>query len=79
MKKMPAIEVGRVCYLQRGRNAGRKAVVIEIGKGSIATVLRNGKKESCNIRHLFPTMETVDVKKLREAKKQEKGEKSRGK
>jgi len=74
---MPAIEPGRVCFLARGRNAGKKVVIAEIQKGSIATVFRNGKKSKCNIRHLFPTKETVDPKSLKETKpaEQEKGKK----
>ena len=74
---MPAIEPGRVCLLARGRNAGKRAVVVEAGKGSIATVFRNGKKSKCNIRHLFPTSETVDPKSLKEKKPAE--EKGHGK
>lgn len=71
---MAAIEVGRVCYLLRGRNAGRKAVIVEIDKGTTVTVFRDGKKEKCNIRHLFPTRTIVDVKKLKKETAKEKSE-----
>ena len=59
---MPAIEKGRICYLSRGRDAGTKVTVVETGDNSIVTVLKNGKKEKCNIRHLFPTKETGEIK-----------------
>ncbi len=59
---MAAIEPGRVCYKTRGRDAGRKVVVLEVS-GCFATVVkRSGKKERCNIRHLFPLREKLDAK-----------------
>ncbi|MCX6801756.1 MAG: 50S ribosomal protein L14e [Candidatus Diapherotrites archaeon] len=69
---MPAIEVGRVCYLARGRNAGQKAVIVEAGNGIIVTVQTGGKRKKCNIRHLFPTKETGEAKALKETKAVEK-------
>ncbi|MEM0359814.1 MAG: 50S ribosomal protein L14e [Candidatus Diapherotrites archaeon] len=69
---MPAIEIGRVCYLERGRNAGTKAIIAEKPEGTIVTVLVGGKRKKCNIRHLFPTKEIVDIREIKEAKVEEK-------
>ena len=58
---MAAIEPGRVCYKTRGRGAGKKVVVLEL-KDIYATVVgKTGKKEKCNIRHLFPLKEKIAV------------------
>ncbi|MFH1234917.1 MAG: 50S ribosomal protein L14e [Candidatus Diapherotrites archaeon] len=69
---MPAIEVGRVCYLARGRNAGQKAVIVEAGNGITVTVAIEGKRKKCNIRHLFPTKEMQETGALKEKKPVEK-------
>ncbi|GEM_PF-765870 len=75
---MPAIERGRVCFISRGRRTGKKAVISEVNE-NIATIIVDGKKKKCSIRHLFPTSEIVDVSKLekttterKEPKKKEK-------
>jgi len=71
---MPAIERGRVCFLSRGRRTGKKAVISEIVSENTVTIIVDGKKKKCSIRHLFPTKEIVDVSKLekKEPKKKEK-------
>ncbi|MEM4598344.1 MAG: 50S ribosomal protein L14e [Candidatus Diapherotrites archaeon] len=57
-----AIEKGRICYKSKGRNAGEKVVVIDVSKDGAEIIYKSGKKEKCNIRHLFPTAEKVDIK-----------------
>ena len=59
-----AIEVGRVCLKMRGREAGRKAVIVDIPKGMFALVDGpNIKRRKCNLRHLIPTNQKIEVKK----------------
>ncbi|RLG70187.1 MAG: 50S ribosomal protein L14e [Candidatus Iainarchaeum archaeon] len=58
---MAAIEPGRVCYKTRGREAGKKVVVLELQNLYATVVGKGGKKEKCNIRHLFPLKEKIDV------------------
>jgi len=58
---MAAIEPGRVCYKTRGREAGKKVVVLELQNLYAIVVGKGGKKEKCNIRHLFPLKEKIDV------------------
>ena len=76
---MPAMEIGRVCFLSRGRDAGRKAVIVELGGKGTATVFVKGKEKKCNIRHLFPTKELADIKALKEAKTAGGGKKEEAK
>ena len=62
---MSGIETGAVCYKTRGKDAGKKAVVLEVD-GKTLTAMIDGvglKKKKCNMRHLFFTGEKIDVKK----------------
>ena len=60
---MGAIEVGRVCIKTKGREAGKKAVVVDIEKG-FAIIDGDGiRRRKCNPRHLFPTGQKIDVPK----------------
>jgi len=60
---MAAIEVGRVCIKTRGREAGKKAVVVEMGKEFAIIDGPKVRRRKCNIRHLFPTEETIKIAK----------------
>ncbi len=65
---MVAIEIGRVCKKLMGREAGRYCVVIDvIDEGyTMVTGPRNVtgvKRRKCNILHLEPTDDLLDVKK----------------
>ncbi len=60
---MPAIEVGRVCLKTAGREAGEKCVILEvIDENFVEVVGVSVKNRRCNIRHLEPMDETIDVK-----------------
>ena len=59
---MPAIEVGRVCYKIRGRDAGQRVVVVGMEKeGYVLIEGVMGKKTRCNILHLMPSPKTVTL------------------
>ncbi|MBU0662443.1 MAG: 50S ribosomal protein L14e [Candidatus Diapherotrites archaeon] len=60
---MAAIEVGRICVKTRGREAGKKAVIVEMGKEFAIIDGPKVRRRKCNIRHLFPTGETVKIAK----------------
>ena len=55
---MKLIEKGSVCIKTSGREAGEKAVVLEVVDENFA-VIEGPKirKRKCNIAHLFPTGE----------------------
>jgi large subunit ribosomal protein L14e len=60
---MPAIEVGRICLKIAGREAGEKCVILEvIDENFVEVVGVSVKNRRCNIRHLEPMDETIDIK-----------------
>lgn len=60
---MPAIEIGRVCVKIAGREAGEKCVIVEIIDDKFVEVVgTNMKNRRCNIKHLEPVDETIEVK-----------------
>ncbi len=60
---MSVFDVGRVCIKTKGRNAGRKCVVISVEKGFAIIEGDFMKKKRCNVMHLFPTSHKISVSK----------------
>ncbi len=62
---MAGLEDGMVCIKTHGKEAGRKAVIIDFDKKTgIATIIGpHVKKRKCNTNHLLPTGQKVKVKK----------------
>ena len=59
---MASIEVGRVCVKIAGREAGEKCAIVEIIDENYVEVVGEAvKNRRCNILHLEPTEETIDV------------------
>lgn len=59
---MASIEVGRVCVKTAGREAGEKCAIVEIiDENYVEVVGESVKNRRCNINHLEPTAETIDV------------------
>lgn len=60
---MPAIEVGRVCVKLAGREAGEKCVIIEVIDEKFVEVVGSAvKNRRCNVKHLEPIDQTIEVK-----------------
>ena len=60
---MPAIEVGRVCIKISGREAGEKCVIVEVIDDKFVEVVgTNIKNRRCNIKHLEPVDQTIEIK-----------------
>lgn len=61
---MAAIGVGSVCIKNRGRDAGKRCVVVNLIDANYVEVICAGRKKRrrCNIRHLEPLEEKVEVK-----------------
>ncbi|MAG78170.1 50S ribosomal protein L14e [archaeon] len=57
------IEVGRVCVKIAGRDAGKKGVVIEVLDDHYVMVDGEVRRRKCNINHLEPLKEKVDISK----------------
>jgi len=65
---MPAIEVGRICVKQGGRECCAKCVIIDVMDKSyvLVTVPKKGtglKRRRANINHLMPLEDKIEVKR----------------
>jgi large subunit ribosomal protein L14e len=65
---VPAIEVGRICVKQSGRENGCKCVVIDVMDKSFVLVtgpkkLTGVKRRRVNINHLAPSVDKLDIKR----------------
>ncbi|MDT7899986.1 MAG: 50S ribosomal protein L14e [Sulfolobales archaeon] len=65
---MAVIEVGRIVVKTRGREAGRKAVVVEIVDNNFVIVtgpksVTGVKRRKVNINHIEPTDKKIDIPK----------------
>ena len=64
---MSLVEVGRICVKTRGREAGKKCVVVErVDKNFVLVTgppeVTGVRRRRSNVDHLTPTKNTVDVK-----------------
>ena len=57
------INVGRICMKIAGREAGRKCVVVEVIDQNFVMVDGNLRRKRCNISHLEPLDETIELQK----------------
>ncbi|BAB65383.1 MULTISPECIES: 50S ribosomal protein L14e [Sulfurisphaera] len=65
---MPAIEIGRICVKTRGREAGKKCVIVDIIDENFVLVtgpkdVNKVKRRRVNILHLEPTDKKIDINK----------------
>lgn len=65
---MPAIEVGRICVKLRGREAGRKCVIVDIIDVNYVLItgpkeLSGVKRRRININHIEPTEKKISISK----------------
>ncbi|AMD30319.1 MAG: 50S ribosomal protein L14e [Acidilobus sp.] len=65
---MPAIEVGRVCYKTRGREVGRKCVIVDIVDENTVLVtgpksLTGVRRRRVNISHIVSLDKVVQINK----------------
>ena len=65
---MPAIEVGRICVKQAGRENGKKCVVIDVMDKSFVLVtgpkkLTGVKRRRVNLNHVAPIDDKIEVKR----------------
>jgi large subunit ribosomal protein L14e len=59
---MASIEVGRVCVKTAGREAGEKCAIVEIIDENYVEVIGGAvRNRRCNIAHLEPTADSIDV------------------
>jgi len=65
---MPAIEVGRICVKQVGRENSKKCVVIDVMDKSFVLVtgpkkITGIKRRRVNINHIMPLQDKIEVKR----------------
>jgi large subunit ribosomal protein L14e len=69
---MASIEVGRVCVKTAGREAGEKCVIVDlIDEKFVEVIGASVKNRRCNINHLEPLDETLEVSEDVEAIKKD--------
>lgn len=61
---MAAIAVGSVCMKNRGRDAGRRCVVVNLVDANYVEILSAGRKKRrrSNVRHLEPLGTRIELK-----------------
>lgn len=58
------MEIGQVCIKTKGREAGRKVIIIsELKNGKVLIDGEKIKRKECNILHLFPLKQKLKVGK----------------
>jgi len=63
MEETKMIEIGRICLKIAGRDAGKKCVVVDILDSNFVLVDGETRRRKCNIAHLEPLDQTLDIKK----------------
>ncbi len=64
---MAAIEVGRICVKTRGREAGRKCVIVDLIDDRFVLItgpkdITGVKRRRVNIKHIEPTPLKIEIK-----------------
>jgi len=57
------MEVGRLCVKIAGRDAGKRCVIIDVLEDGRVMVDGVTRRRKCNVSHLEPMKETLDLKK----------------
>lgn len=60
---MKMFEVGRMCVKLAGRDAGKKAVIVEVIDNSKVMIDGEVRRRKCNIYHLEPLGQVIELKK----------------
>jgi len=88
---MSAIEIGRVCVKNAGREQGKKCVIVDVLDKSYVVItgpkkITGVKRRRVNVQHLKPTEEKIKIGKgapdeeiIKALKSEEKPKKSRSK
>ncbi len=60
---MALLETGTVCVQKKGRNAGKRVVVLELQKSRAVVEGLDRKRRKCNVTHLHPTSQKIPINK----------------
>lgn len=66
--KIPAIEIGRICIKIKGRESGKKCVIVDIIDKSFVLItgpqtLTGVKRRRVNVQHITSTEKSVKIKR----------------
>jgi large subunit ribosomal protein L14e len=66
--KIPAIEIGRICIKVKGRESGKKCVIVDIIDKSFVLItgpqtLTGIKRRRVNVQHIQTTEKSVKIKR----------------
>ena len=56
-------DIGRVCVKIAGRDAGKKCVIVEQIDNTYVLIDGQTRRRKCNVAHLEPTQQSLDIKK----------------
>jgi len=56
-------DIGRICIKIAGRDAGKRCAIVEVLEGNHVIVDGETRRRKCNIKHLEPLQETIQIKK----------------
>ena len=57
------LDIGRLCVKIAGREAGQKCVIVDTVDDNFAIIDGNLRRKRCNIEHLEPLNETIEISK----------------
>lgn len=57
------IDIGRICVKIAGRDAGKKCVVVDVLDDTFVMIDGETRRRKCNILHLEPLDQTIELKK----------------
>ena len=57
------IDIGRICVKIAGRDAGKKCVIVDVLDDTFVMIDGETRRRKCNILHLEPLDQTVELKK----------------
>lgn len=57
------IEIGRLCVKTAGRDAGKKCLIIDILDGNYVLIDGETRRRKCNIMHIEPLSQKIEIKK----------------
>ncbi len=56
-------DVGRICIKLAGRDAGQKCVIVDVLEGKYVVIDGMTRRRKCNMLHLEPMDQILDIKK----------------
>lgn len=72
------IEIGRLCIKNKGKEKGKKIVILDIVDDTFVLIDGNVKRRKCNINHLQITPEKLNIEKNASSEKVKEIFKERG-